>query len=170
MSKEVHRYSRANQAQRQAIAALPTRNYEMEGSSQRSGLATHAVNEVAVRLNNQPASRAVVEKRINKMKKSVDFDYGPTSLSHLGYLLERVHPGCGRVPWLKALRAVHHETSGSEEGFELANQWSSKGQNYRGKADVRKHWRSIKPAKRPVTGATLIWMERLMRKLYGPSA
>ena len=94
-----------------------------------------------------------------------DFEY--FSLDYLGFLLGRVHPGCGYVPWFKALRAIHNETGGSEDGFQLVDRWSRKGHNYRGRKDVRKHWRSIKPGVRPITAATLIWMARLMKKLYG---
>lgn len=101
------------------------------------------------------------------MQKTTHDYYGPMTLDHLGFLLKRIHPGCGHVPWFKALRAIHHETSGSEEGFQLVDHWSSKGHNYQGRRDVRKHWRSIKPGVRPVTAATLIWMARLMKKLYG---
>lgn len=93
--------------------------------------------------------------------------YGVTDLEYLRFLLERIHPGCGHAPWFKVMRAIHHETGGSKDGFQLVDHWSSKGQNYKGRKDVRKHWNSIKTGVRPITAGTLIWMARLMKKLYG---
>ena len=101
------------------------------------------------------------------MKKKVQDHFGQERLEELSHVLKRIHPGFGRVPWFKVLRAIHHETGGGEGGFELANRWSSQGQNYMGSKDVRKHWQSIKSGPRPITLLSLIWMARLMTMLYG---
>jgi hypothetical protein len=85
----------------------------------------------------------------------------------LYFSLARVHPGCGYVPWFKALRAIHHETGGSEKGFELVDSWSSQGHNYKGSEDVRKHWNSIKPGARPITAKSIAWIAKLLNMAYG---
>lgn len=103
------------------------------------------------------------------MKKKMYDPFVAQRIEELTPVLARLHPGCGRVPWFKILRAIHHETSGSEAGFELANHWSSRGQNYKGRKDVRMYWRSIEPGPRPITILSLIWMGRVMAMLYGKS-
>ena len=56
---------------------------------------------------------------------------------------------------------IYHETGGSEEGFELANAWSSIGSKYKGIKEIRTKWNSFQAYKgRPITIATLIKMAR----------
>lgn len=64
--------------------------------------------------------------------------------------------------WLIVLMAIFHETSGSEEGFELADEWSSTGQlKYKGTKDVRNTWKYFKPNHpRPITIGTLYKMAK----------
>ena len=55
--------------------------------------------------------------------------------------------------------AIYHETGGSEEGFELANAWSSKGKKYKGPREIRVKWKSFKSSTvNPITKGTLIQM------------
>ncbi|UZZ64566.1 DNA primase [Curvibacter phage PCA1] len=62
-----------------------------------------------------------------------------------------------RDHWLKALMAVHHETGGSDEGLEIADQWSATAQNYGGRADVEGRWRSFgKGGASTITGRWLV--------------
>lgn len=88
-------------------------------------------------------------------------------LRSLYFTLTRLHAGVGYVPWFNALRAIHYETGGSEWGFELADSWSSQGHNYKGSEDVRKHWVSIKPGPKPITGSSITWMAKLLNMVYG---
>jgi len=54
---------------------------------------------------------------------------------------------------------IYHESGASEEGFELANTWSSQGQKYKGEKEIRSKWRSFTlKLQRPVTIGTLINM------------
>ncbi len=81
------------------------------------------------------------------------------TLSWLNALLNHIDPSIGRDDWLRVLMAVFHETHGSQEGLELADRWSSKGDNYEGRRDIETAWRSFDPdRKSPVTIATLFWM------------
>lgn len=45
--------------------------------------------------------------------------------------------------WLPLGAALHYEFQGSDEGFAIWNEWSAKGQKYKGEADLQTHWRSF---------------------------
>lgn len=61
----------------------------------------------------------------------------------LNVLLEHLEPDSGYENWLSVLMVIYHETGGSEEGFDLANAWSSRGSKYMGEQDVRTKWNSF---------------------------
>lgn len=82
-------------------------------------------------------------------------------LDDLGKVLYYIDAGSHYGDWIKVLMAIKHETGGSEEGFELADAWSSGGWNYKDTKDVFKHWRYLKTnMEKPVTMGTLKWMAR----------
>lgn len=88
-------------------------------------------------------------------------DAPSNNLGRLQALLEYISPDCGYEDWCNVLMAIHHETSGSEEGFELADSWSSKGNSYKGTAEIRTKWRSFAGySGRPITIATIIKMAK----------
>jgi hypothetical protein len=60
--------------------------------------------------------------------------------------------------WSKVLMAVHHETGGSEAGFELVKEWSAQGKKYKGAEDVRSHWRSFSTDRANIVGAA--WLKK----------
>lgn len=65
-------------------------------------------------------------------------------------------PDCDRDAWVRVLAAIHWESQGAEDGFALANEWSSKGQKYKNKSEVRSVWRSFKlEGDRKITAASL---------------
>jgi Bifunctional DNA primase/polymerase, N-terminal/Primase C terminal 2 (PriCT-2)/AAA domain len=77
-------------------------------------------------------------------------------VAHMRAMLEHIDPDEGYDFWLKALMAIHHETEGSDEGLALADEWSSKGERYKGTRDVEKKWASFDAGSTtPVTMATL---------------
>lgn len=80
------------------------------------------------------------------------------SLAEIVKLLEPINPDIGYEDWVKALMAVHHETGGSEAGFALVDEWSSKGSKYKGVADVTSHWRSFKADRAQIVGAA--WLKK----------
>lgn len=89
------------------------------------------------------------------------------TLSWLKALLKHIDPSIGRDDWLRVLMAIFHETRGSEEGFELADTWSSAGDNYQGRHDIETTWISFDPDREnPVTIATLFWMAE-KRGIFG---
>ncbi len=80
-------------------------------------------------------------------------------VARLSALLERIDPSCGYSDWLKVLMAIYHTTGGSEEGFLLADKWSSGGGTYKGTKEIRVKWNSFKSAtSNPITIATLVAM------------
>lgn len=53
-------------------------------------------------------------------------------------------PSCVYDEWIAVGMALHHETKGSDEGLGLWNEWSSRGEKYKGLGDLDFHWRSFK--------------------------
>ena len=85
----------------------------------------------------------------------------PADVAKLPALLAAIDPDCGRNDWVRALMAVYHTTGGSDEGFALANDWSSKGNKYPGTKALEVQWKSFTGnVQRPVTIGTLIKMAR----------
>ena len=79
--------------------------------------------------------------------------------ARLNEMLKHLDPDCGYHDWVNVLMATHHETGGSEQGFALANAWSSRGQKYRGEAEIRIKWESFRNyAGTPITVGTIIKM------------
>lgn len=83
------------------------------------------------------------------------------SIANINALLDTIDPGCCREEWLKVLMVIFYETGGSDEGFELADNWSSRGKNYTGEKDVLTAWQSFNlEIANPVTIGTLIKMAK----------
>lgn len=58
--------------------------------------------------------------------------------------------------WIKVGMAIHYETGGADDGLALWNEWSAKGQKYKGMGDLDVHWRSFRAdAQNPITLASL---------------
>ena len=76
-------------------------------------------------------------------------------------LLTQISPDVCYDHWMRVLMAIYYETDGSEDGFELADDWSSKGDKYLGTKDVRSTWNCFKPNHpNPVRIGTLIRMAK----------
>ena len=84
------------------------------------------------------------------------------SISEMEGYLAYLDPSMGREPWLRVGMALHHETDGGDDGFELWDEWSSDGDTYPGTEGLRYQWESFKPApgKRQVTMASVIKMAK----------
>lgn len=63
--------------------------------------------------------------------------------AQLAECLDVLDPDMPRERWLQAGMGVHHETEGSEEGFEAWHEWSSRGSKYAGEQDCRQRWDSF---------------------------
>lgn len=66
------------------------------------------------------------------------------NLDALRKILAGHNPDAGYDDWLKVGMALHHETSGAHDGFDLWNEWSAKGTKYKNQADLEPHWRSFR--------------------------
>jgi Primase C terminal 2 (PriCT-2)/Bifunctional DNA primase/polymerase, N-terminal len=76
-------------------------------------------------------------------------------------ILQRIDPDCGYENWLRVGMAIFHESSGSEEGYRLFDDWSQKGRKYKGSRDTEIKWNSFREdVSNPVTIGTLIMMAR----------
>jgi hypothetical protein len=77
-------------------------------------------------------------------------------------LVERLDPDTGRDEWIRVGMALHHETDGGEEGFQLWDDWSSNGYKYPSEEALRTQWDSFErrrgPLRKQVTMATVIKM------------
>ena len=81
------------------------------------------------------------------------------TIKKLASLLEHIDPDCCYDNWIRVLMVIFNETRDSEEGFELADEWSSNGVKYRGTDDVRSTWRYFDlNHPKPVGVATLVRM------------
>lgn len=97
-------------------------------------------------------------------RDSEDFTAGFEPKLGLAYdemydLLQQLDPDTGRDEWIRVGMALHHETSGEEDGFELWNEWSSYGGKYPGEDALRTQWdsftRRVGPGRRQVTMASV---------------
>lgn len=95
------------------------------------------------------------------MRRSQHRPNKPVSIAYLAERLDHIDPDVCYGYWVRALMAVHYETGGSEEGFELADAWSSRGIKYGGRREIESKWRSFaSDPSTPTTIATLIWLAR----------
>lgn len=61
-------------------------------------------------------------------------------------------PDCDRERWVECGMALHNETRGGLDGFELWNEWSARGTKYAGRHDLETVWRSFHvDATNPIT-------------------
>ncbi len=75
-------------------------------------------------------------------------------------LVGKIDPDLGRDEWIRVGMALHHETDGGEEGFDLWNEWSSEGYKYPSEEALRGQWDSFERRRgsvgRQVTMASVI--------------
>lgn len=88
---------------------------------------------------------------------------------HLGLkaLLEYIDADCGYDDWLRVLMGIFHYTQGSDDGFEIANNWSSAGSIHEGENEIRAKWKSFDlEHPHPVTIGSIIYMVEDGRKIF----
>jgi hypothetical protein len=107
----------------------------------------------AVFVHNGRSAPSVPNNASKKIRKEGEVS---SSLSSLKLCLFQIGPDIGYQDWFKAIAVVHHETQGSDEGLELVDTWSSKGEKYEGLSDVETTWNSLRSNHgSPLTIATL---------------
>ncbi len=61
----------------------------------------------------------------------------------LNALLTYIDSDSGYEDWLRVLMVIYNETGGSDDGFDLANSWSSNGSKYMGEQEILAKWNSF---------------------------
>lgn len=82
-----------------------------------------------------------------------------TALPVLQAHIDKLDPDMGHLDWFRVGAALHHETYGSSEGFNLFDTWSAGGGKYKGPVDTRGVWKRIRSGyPNPATIGTLRFM------------
>lgn len=80
-------------------------------------------------------------------------------LAWLTALVGHIDANIGYEDWIRVLMAIFRESGGSDEGLALADAWSSKGSNYKGRSEIEAKWRSFKAdVENPITIGTIFKM------------
>jgi hypothetical protein len=100
-----------------------------------------------------------VDQRGSSRKKAADAEGLDPDADQLAACLARIDPEIAYDEWIKVGMAIHHETEGSEDGFDLWDAWSSGGLSYEGAEDLRPHWLSFRSNRERTVGiGTLLAM------------
>jgi hypothetical protein len=67
----------------------------------------------------------------------------PPQLGKARSMLYDNDPDCDRDTWVKCGMALHHETRGGLDGFELWNEWSARSSKYKGRGELETVWHSF---------------------------
>ena len=109
--------------------------------------------------------KEIIMRKFYKSKDWLTESDDPEAISRklekIKTLLESIDPDCCYPEWLRALMAIFNESNGSEEGFDIANEWSSQGRKYKGEYEIRYKWGTFRlGSDNPITIATLVKMAR----------
>lgn len=109
-----------------------------------------------------PGLRALIESRFARAPLTPAAPAGqPLGLSEaqLAAALDALDPDMGYDDWVATGMALHHETDG--DGFDLWDEWSSRGSKYAGRETTRAKWESFRRHEGALTTArTLVKMAR----------
>ncbi len=100
-----------------------------------------------------------------KVKPSVKFpvtvgtaENHPEKFIVIKALIAHLDPDEGYHEWINVLMAIHHETKGSDDGLEIADEWSSKGRKYKGRSEIKAKWDSFRVGASSITMGTVRYM------------
>jgi hypothetical protein len=102
--------------------------------------ASQAFIDAVCRHNGREAPRPPVMKTPSPRTPPADMDQ---VTARINAMVQHVDADCGYEDWLHVLMAIYHETGGSDEGFAVANAWSSQGRKYCGEVELREKWQSF---------------------------
>jgi hypothetical protein len=74
---------------------------------------------------------------------TIPFDQGLV-LDRVKDILTYLDPDLGYSDWIRILAAVFNSTQGSDDGLELVDSWSSRGNKYPGTREITNKWRSFR--------------------------
>lgn len=101
-----------------------------------------------------PAALLELLKRPETFRAEYNGSAMDVTEADLAHMLSFVSPDCDHETWFKCGMAVHHATGGT--GFDVWDNWSSKGTTYPGSDKLSKRWHSFGKSANPVTLGTLI--------------
>ncbi len=108
-------------------------------------------------INSQEAPRRPAPQEASPSERQ----HHDVPISKLETLLEHLDPDCGYEDWTRICMAIYHETTGSDEGFDLFDQWSSESDKYPGISTIKSKWQSMREnVENPITIGTLINMAK----------
>lgn len=91
------------------------------------------------------------------------FDASAQTVAPIGYSIEELHnivkglnPSASYDDWIEVGMCLHHETGGSQDGFEVWHEWSSTGDSYVSEGDCEYHWLSFNKTDGAKTMRTLL--------------
>ncbi|MDR0803947.1 MAG: PriCT-2 domain-containing protein [Rickettsiales bacterium] len=89
--------------------------------------------------------------------QTAKYDAG-TTVADIRAALDKISPNCARDDWIKIGFALHNYFRGSDEGFQLFDDWSSGGEKYYSR-EMPNQWRSFarNTAAHEITIATLFY-------------
>lgn len=86
-----------------------------------------------------------------------------SSQQPIGYAIEELHnllktfnPSASYDDWIEVGMCLHHETGGSQEGFNVWHEWSTTGDSYVSEGDCEYHWLSFNKTEGAKTMRTLL--------------
>lgn len=141
-----------------------------------SGFVTYTGNVLDPTAGAQPvaeASEKIVKLYESRMaKRGPVFGKGvgngalgahPSNAQPLGYsveelrnLLKSFNPSASYDDWIEVGMCLHHETGGSQEGFDVWHEWSMTGDSYVSEGDCEAHWLSFNKTDGAKTMRTLL--------------
>jgi len=86
----------------------------------------------------------------------VEYNGGDVDITErdISMMLAHITPDLGYEDWIRIGMAIHHCTGGF--GFDLWDDWSRHGKEYKGVSDLEKHWHSFGKSSNPAGYGTLM--------------
>lgn len=126
------------------------------GSAYRWGYADHNVGDWRNLPELPTELKEWWEEQCRKPKEATASNAKPiASRRELLDFLSDYDPDCNYTDWIKVGMVIHHESSGSDWGLDLWDEWSSLGEKYPGRAKLETHWRSFGQSDTPATIGSL---------------
>lgn len=79
----------------------------------------------------------------------------PEKLVAIKAFITPLDPDEGYSEWINVLMAIHYETEGSDDGLDIADEWSSMGEKYKGRSEIKDKWESFHGGTSSITMGTV---------------
>ena len=110
-----------------------------------------------------------VVNAIKLAKRSINVLIFHLDRSEIAHALKFISPSIGRKDWFACIGAIHHETEGSEEGRQLAHNWSAGDQRQYDPDDLDDNvWSWFSTTRDGYTMGTLHWLAKQSDPEYAP--